>query len=37
MQQQQEFEDVLNVTIEELGRALGARKGRIRLGNTDNK
>lgn len=35
MQQQQEFEDVLNVTIEQLGRALGARKGRIRLGKAD--
>jgi len=37
MQQQQKFEDVLNVTIEELGRALGARKGRIRLGKADTK
>ncbi len=37
LQQQQEFEDVLNVTIEELGRALGARKGRIRLGKADSQ
>ncbi|MEO1162902.1 MAG: GAF domain-containing protein [Chloroflexota bacterium] len=36
MQQQQEIEGILRVTVEELGQAIGARRGRIRLGQLPN-
>jgi transcriptional regulator with GAF, ATPase, and Fis domain len=36
LQQQSEIADVINVTVTELGRALGARKARIRLGSGQN-
>jgi GAF domain-containing protein len=35
LQKQSEIADVLNVTMTELGRALGARKARIRLGDVN--
>ena len=32
LQQQTDIESILNVTVSELGRVLGAKQGRIRLG-----
>jgi GAF domain-containing protein len=36
LQQQTELDNILNLTVNELGRALGARRARIRLGTQSN-
>lgn len=37
LQEQMEIGDILSITVHELGKAIGAKRARIRLGNVDSK